>query len=437
LLSGTGNDTKNMKTFTDSHYHDKSIKRFKLPYAKEKDGLNGDVGIIVVNNMLLTGFDAPIEQVLYLDRVIIAHSLLQAIARVNRVGTKDKEVGFVIDYVGIGNDLTKALKEYDEKEKTDINCSLKKNEDELKELISALKEIWDLLMKYNCTDFSDPDAFFDLFYDEDIRFEYILAFKKLTTAFNNVLPQKEALEHFGDYKNFLELNVLAYKHFRDERLCMKGIPAKLRGIADEFLKSKNIDLKVKPISIIDNDFQTNIKLRKRTKTKAAEVEHAIRHFVDINIDEDQELFASFSKALELLQEYKGNWEKILQELEKLREKINKREQEETYGLHRKKQMPIFRIFKTEIYGEAKLSEDDISKNVSLTQNIYNLVELEISKVGFWDSIPAQEKLRAEIKRVMLSEQFRHLPNITEKRAEIITKVMEFARKNCVVIVQGL
>lgn len=436
VISGTGNDAKEMKTFTDSAYHDKSIKRFKLPFNKEKDGLNGNVGIIVVNNMLLTGFDAPIEQVLYLDRVIIAHTLLQAIARVNRVGNKDKEVGFVIDYVGVGNDLTKALKEYDEKEKTDVNNSIKKNEDELKELIAALNEIWNLLKKYNCTDFSDPDAFFDLFYDEDIRFEYILAFKKLTTAFNNVLPQKEALDHFSDYKNFLELNVLAYQHFQDDRLSMKGIPAKLRAIADDFLKSKNIELKVKPISIIDDEFQTNLAKRKRTKTKAAEVEHAIRHFVDINIDEDPELFTSFSKALEfILQEFKGNWDKILKELEELRKKIKQREQEETYGLHRKKQMPIFRIFKTEIFGDTKLSEDDISKNVSLSQNVYNLVELEISKVGFWDSIPAQEKLRAEIKKVLLSDQFRHLPNITEKRAEIITKIMEFARKNHTVITQ--
>jgi type I restriction enzyme R subunit len=438
VISGTGNDAKDMKAFTDPTYHDKSIKRFKLPFNKEKDGLNGDVGIIVVNNMLLTGFDAPIEQVLYLDRVIVAHTLLQAIARVNRVSGESKDVGFVVDYVGVGDNLTKALKDYSDKEKTDITNSLKKNDDELKELIAALTEIWDLLKKYNCTDFSDPDAFFDLFYDEDIRFEYILAFKKLTTAFNNVLPQKEALDHFSDYKNFLELNVLAYQHFRDNRFSMKGIPAKLRAIADEFLKSKNIELKVKPISIIDDDFQTNITKRKRTKTKAAEVEHAIRHFVDINIDEDPELFASFSKALELiLQEFKGNWEKILQELEKLREKVKKREQEETYGLHRKTQMPIFRIFKTEIFGDAKLSEDDISKNVSLTQNVYNLLELEISKVGFWDSIPAQEKLRAEIKKILLSDQFRHLPNVTEKRAEIITKVMEFARKNHTIIVQGL
>ena len=49
--------------------------------------------------MLLTGFDAPVEQVMYLDKIVVDHGLLQAIARVNRVsGAKDK--GFVVDYVG-------------------------------------------------------------------------------------------------------------------------------------------------------------------------------------------------------------------------------------------------------------------------------------------------------------------------------------------------
>ncbi|MFN7341850.1 MAG: UvrB domain 3-containing protein, partial [bacterium] len=46
--------------------------------------MSGDVGIVIVNNMLLTGFDSPLEQVMYLDKIIVAHGLLQAIARVNR-----------------------------------------------------------------------------------------------------------------------------------------------------------------------------------------------------------------------------------------------------------------------------------------------------------------------------------------------------------------
>ena len=56
--------------------------------------------------MLLTGFDAPVEQVLYLDRAMQGAELLQAIARVNRPA-EGKECGYVIDYAGVTNHLTR------------------------------------------------------------------------------------------------------------------------------------------------------------------------------------------------------------------------------------------------------------------------------------------------------------------------------------------
>jgi len=58
--------------------------------------------------MLLTGFDAPIAQVMYLDKPLKEHSLLQAIARVNRP-YKDKNHGLVVDYYGVSDDLKEAL----------------------------------------------------------------------------------------------------------------------------------------------------------------------------------------------------------------------------------------------------------------------------------------------------------------------------------------
>ena len=82
--------------------------------------MTGDIGILIVNNMLLTGFDAPIEQVMYLDKVIVAHNLLQAIARVNRVGGEAKDKGFIVDYVGIGHHLKKAIDVYDEREQKEV-----------------------------------------------------------------------------------------------------------------------------------------------------------------------------------------------------------------------------------------------------------------------------------------------------------------------------
>ena len=77
-----------------------------------------------MNNMLVTGFDAPIEQVLYLDKVVTDHNLLQTIARVNRIGDESKDKGFVIDYVGIGHHIKQALAAYDEREQQEILAAL-------------------------------------------------------------------------------------------------------------------------------------------------------------------------------------------------------------------------------------------------------------------------------------------------------------------------
>ena len=114
--------------------HKTSIKSFKLPFGSEDEGVSGEVGILIVNNMLLTGFDAPLEQVMYLDKVVVAHNLLQAIARVNRIAGEDKNKGFVVDYVGIGHHLKEAIDVYDKREQTEVMDTLSSPENELREL---------------------------------------------------------------------------------------------------------------------------------------------------------------------------------------------------------------------------------------------------------------------------------------------------------------
>jgi hypothetical protein len=290
------------------------------------------------------------------------------------------------------------------------------------------------LKKHGVAEFSDPDAFFDLFYDEDIRFEYILAFNKLTRAFNLVLPRKEALEYFHDYQSFCEINALASKHLQDDRLSMKGIPPKLRAITDEFLKSKGVTQKIAPISILDADFQKEVKTHTRSKTKAAEVEHAIRHFIDVNIDEDPALFASFATELErILQEFKDKWDRIFEELEKLRQKILAKEKEQSYGLDRKKQMPIFRMLRADLLDDGELSEDEIAQVVNLTQHVFNEIAKEVISVGFWSSTPAQNRLKAELQHLLLSEEFSIYPHMLAKWRPLISRLMEWARENDAVI----
>ncbi|MDO8608667.1 MAG: type I restriction endonuclease subunit R [Phaeospirillum sp.] len=430
VISGNHNDLPHIKAFTDGTKHERTIKSFKLPFDGKDEGVTGEIGIVIVNNMLLTGFDAPIEQVMYLDKVIIAHNLLQAIARVNRVGGVAKDKGFIVDYVGIGHHLKRAIDGYDEREQKEVLDTLSFPEDELRTLQADFKVVMDLLAKYGLTDLTDYDAFFDLFYDEDVRFEFMLAFKKLARSMNILLPARQALEYLPTFNALAEINVQAASHLNDDRLSMKGIPPKLRALTDAYLESRGIDQKVKPISILDEDFQSKVAKRNRTKTKAAEVEHAIRHHLDVELDDDPDLQASLSEALmNVLAEFKNNWAKIYEELEKLRQRIIDAENEPTYGLHKKKQMPFFRMFKTEVFGEAVVTDEQIGQLVALTQEIYQAVERELKLASFWESIPARAKLKSEIQQILLSPTFMPLPNVVKNRASIISRVMEIAEKN--------
>jgi type I restriction enzyme R subunit len=430
IISGSHNDSLDLKLYSDSSKHKSTIKSFKLPFDSEDEGVNGDVGIVIVTNMLLTGFDAPVEQVMYLDKIIVAHGLLQAIARVNRVAGASKEKGFVVDYVGVGHHLKKALDTYDEREQQEIRDALSFPEDELRELRASHDAIIEFLKKHGLTDLTDHDAFFDLFYDEDLRFEFMTLFRAYTRCLNVVFPAKEVLEFMDQYQALSEINVLAGKHFRDARLSMKGIPPKLRKITDTFLESRGIHVKVEPISILDEDFQKDVSNRTRTKTKAAEIEHAIRHHLEVELDDDPDLQASFADALKMiLEEFQDNWNKVFEELEKLRHRIINAGKEPTYGLHRKKQMPFFRTLKREIYEEAELDEDKISALVSLTQHVFGEVERELKLTVFWESIPARNKLKADIQRTLLQTEFSNLPGLVQNRAHIISRIMEIAEKN--------
>ena len=122
--------------------------------------------------------------------------------------------------------------------------------------------------------------------------------------------------------------------------------------------------------------------------------------------------------------------------------------EPTYGLHRKKQMPFFRMFRRELFGEdlagegggrSKVvdpsppygwSEDKkISFMVDLTQKVFLAIERELRLTGFWQSIPAQNRLRAEIQRTLLAPDFVSVRFITENRKHLTSRAMEIAKRN--------
>jgi type I restriction enzyme R subunit len=104
IMTGTASD----KAFLQPHLYNPQMKkrlekRFKDP--------NDPLRLVIVRDMWLTGFDAPCVHTMYIDKPMKGHNLMQAIARVNRV-FKEKQGGLVVDYIGIGNELKAAMKEY-------------------------------------------------------------------------------------------------------------------------------------------------------------------------------------------------------------------------------------------------------------------------------------------------------------------------------------
>ena len=104
VMTGSASDKALLRPHVYSSQTKKRLeKRFKDPTDPFK--------LVIVRDMWLTGFDAPCVHTLYVDKPMKGHNLMQAIARVNRV-FKDKKGGLVVDYIGIGEDLKAAMKEY-------------------------------------------------------------------------------------------------------------------------------------------------------------------------------------------------------------------------------------------------------------------------------------------------------------------------------------
>jgi len=154
-------------------YNDQVKKRLEKRFKDPADPLR----LVIVRDMWLTGFDAPCVHTLYVDKPMKGHNLMQAIARVNRV-FKDKQGGLVVDYIGIGNELKAAMKEYTQ------SSGRGKPTVDAREAYSVLMEKMDVLRgMLHGFDYSDFLA---------------AGHKALAGAANHVLGIKDGKKRFAD-----------------------------------------------------------------------------------------------------------------------------------------------------------------------------------------------------------------------------------------------
>mgnify|MGYP001108781008 CR=1 FL=1 len=425
VISGLPNDPPEYHPYTDTNEHEKIIKSFKFPFDKtDYGGISGDVGILVVQSMLITGFDAPIEQVMYLDNVIKEHNLLQAIARVNRV-YKDKACGFVVDYVGVLKHLRESLAIYADEDIEEITQVVKDKAKSIDDLKYTHGLINDFFRKYEIEDWRDNiEECIDLLVDEEVRNEFIMLVRRFNRAMDAVLPDPEALKYVTDLKILNFIKESARNRYRDDKLSVKDASRKIREIVEEYLISKGVDPKIPPTPLLDDKFINKLKKEKSSKARAEELKYAVVEHIDRHYEEDPEFYERFSDVLKkILEEYRDNWDILALELEKLREAIKRgRKSEKTFGFDPKKEMPFFGLLKQEIYGKKPiemLRNEDIDFLIDLTKDVIEIIRREIQVVDFWENYTKQKKLRFYIishllKVVSFRSQKRRGKNLIEQ-----------------------
>jgi len=435
VISPSPNDDPSIykREYTDEIEQDRNIKSFQMPFDKvDESGISGNVGFIVVNEMLITGFDAPLEQVMYLDNVIKEHNLLQAIARVNRV-YKNKSCGFVVDYVGVLRNLKESLAIYadeDIEEISQVVVNKAKSKDELKYTYSQLNEFF---KKYGIDNWRENiEECIDLLVDEETRNEFINYVRRFNRAMDKVLPDPEALKYVTDLKIINFIKESARNRYRDDKLSIKDASNKIREIVEEYLISNGVNPKIAPLPLFSDDFISKVKKEKSPKARAEELKYAIIEHIEKHFEEDPEFYERFSDKLKkVLEEYKENWELLTQELEKIRYNIKiGREAEKTFSFDPKTEMPFFGLLKQIIFGKEtpteNLGEENINLLVNLTEDIIEIIKKEIESVDFWENYTKQKRLKSYIISQILIPKSKEKHLFFEKRNEIAQRLLELA-----------
>lgn len=314
VISGSNNDDPGWKAWTEGAVHEPLIKRFKKPLFHADPAKTDPLAFLIVKSMLLTGFDAPIEGVMYLDRPIREAELLQAIARVNRTGF-GKRCGIVVDYYGVAQHLKEALAAYANE---DIEGALASLKDEVPVLRDRHLRVVDLFRSRGIESLADAEACVDALGSERLRAEFAVKLKAFLASLDTVLPRPEGLPYSADAKQLAYIYARARNRYKDTPVLGKDVGAKVRKLIDDHVISLGIDPKIPPIQLTDADFDTHIARAANDRAKASEMEHAIRSHIRKHTDEDPVLYRKLSERLnDILKTLNAQWDELVAQLQKL------------------------------------------------------------------------------------------------------------------------
>ena len=270
---------------------------------------DGEPEVLVVVDMLITGFDAPVEQVLYLDRPLREHGLLQAIARVNRRFSHQKDGaetekthGLVVDYCGISHDLEQALSSFDW---PDVQDTMQVMEEDPATVIEAaavraeshfkgknLNETW------NCVLVFAPDANTEGNYKADLFERFNADYRQFSRLMDRLLPDTRALPYVDRLARLTLIRSYVRAHFlrEDADVNWTDIGAKVKQLIDQRI-SAEVRQMMQPVSILDEDFEEKVAHLPHAEARASVMEHAIRAQIHERLEQNPVFYERLSQRL--------------------------------------------------------------------------------------------------------------------------------------------
>lgn len=428
-----------------------AVENFCKPFDRtDPDKELTGIAFLIVCDMLITGFDAPVEQVMYIDKKIREHALLQAIARVNRVA-KGKKRGYVVDYIGLANHLTEALTIYaatDEQEELrdglkSITSELPVLEERYQRLVqffrgAGVKAIEDFVQGRLGGVEADAvvvHAAVTALKDEKQRADFEVYLKKFLMSMDIILPRDTAQPYRVPAKRFGYILSVTKERYKDESLNLGDAGDKVKRLVNEHLISLGINPKVPPVELLADDFldQLNRHAGGNTEAKASEMEHAIRKHCTVKFDEDPQFYKTLSEKLEhLIDKYQDQWDLLAEELGKLRAEAAAGRTDTIEGLD--KESTTFYAHVVDLaFGKTGVPARQESKMKTLMRDIVELLQGTIGIIDFWTNSDEQKRLRGELGKALLVAD---IPEITDNYERLAIEIMKLAKNRHDELIKG-
>ena len=252
---------------------------------------------------LRPGFDEPKNTVLYLDRKLRDHTLLQAIARVNRV-CDGKEFGYIIDYNGVLGNLNNAFDVYSNFDNEDIAGMFADVSDEIKKLPQQHSELHDIFK--SIVNKNDLEAYGELLRADDIRAEF---YEKLSTFaktlkialssidFHKNTPETDIERYKKDLAMFMKLRSAVQERYSDT-IDYKQYEGQIQKLINTHIESGEVKIITKLVNIFDKEkFAEEVEKVTGKAAKADTIASRTAKHITENMDKDPAFFKKFSQLL--------------------------------------------------------------------------------------------------------------------------------------------